>query len=144
MQTFTYFTAFIFIVATLLLSLNFTLAPHFPYLKKRDPFECGYIGFQMTRLPFNISFFLYALLFLLFDLEILLAYPFALSIFINTIFGLITVLVFFLLLTIGFVFELGKEALTIKSKLANISIIPGSILRMSKLSIPNNNRLTLS
>jgi NADH-ubiquinone oxidoreductase chain 3 len=56
------------------------------------------------------------LLFLLFDLEILLIYPYALSSNWNDQFGLYTMLLFFILLTIGFMFELGKKALTISSR----------------------------
>ena len=95
------------------------LAPHAPYLEKADPFECGFTSFQMTRVPFNVSFFIYALLFLLFDLEILLVYPYVVSAYSNGIYGLIVMLGFFLILTLGFVFELGKNALKIDSRQMN-------------------------
>ncbi|RYE14830.1 MAG: NADH-quinone oxidoreductase subunit A [Rickettsiales bacterium] len=63
-----------------------------------------------------MSFFIFALLFLLFDLEILLVYPYVVSAYTNGIYGLIMMLVFFLVLTLGFVFELGKNALKIDSR----------------------------
>jgi NADH-ubiquinone oxidoreductase chain 3 len=53
---------------------------------------------------------------LLFDLEILLVYPYTVSAYVNNIYGLIIMLLFFILLTLGFVFELGKNALKIDSK----------------------------
>lgn len=53
---------------------------------------------------------------MLFDLEILLVYPYIVSAYINGIYGLIVMLVFFIILTLGFVFELGKNALKISSK----------------------------
>jgi NADH-ubiquinone oxidoreductase chain 3 len=71
---------------------------------------------DQNRTQFNISFFIFALLFLLFDLEILLVYPYAVSSYVNSIYGLIVMLIFLVLLTLGFVFELGKNALSISSK----------------------------
>jgi NADH-ubiquinone oxidoreductase chain 3 len=69
-----------------------------------------------NRTQFTISFFIFALLFLLFDLEILLVYPYVVSAYTNGIYGLIIMLIFFLALTLGFVFELGKNALKIDSR----------------------------
>ena len=56
------------------------------------------------------------MLFLLFDLEILLVYPYVVSAYTNGIYGLVIMLVFFLVLTLGFAFELGKNALKIESR----------------------------
>src|SRR6266700_3920243 len=69
-----------------------------------------------NRTQFSISFFIFALLFLLFDLEILLVYPYIVSGYTNDIYGLIIMLIFFVLLTLGFAFELGKNALKIDSR----------------------------
>lgn len=105
------------ILAVLLLGLNIVLAPHNPYEEKDSAFECGFHSFLgQNRSEFSISFFIFALLFLLFDLEILLVYPYVVSSYLNGIFGLIIMLIFFLVLTLGFTFELGKNALTIESK----------------------------
>lgn len=60
-------------------------------------------------------------MFLLFDLEILLVYPYSVSSYTNDIYGLIIMMLFFILLTLGFIFELGKNALTIDSKQTPIS-----------------------
>ena len=112
-----YFFIFIPILAILLLGLNFIFAPHNPYEEKNSVFECGFHSFLgQNRSEFSISFFIFALLFLLFDLEILLVYPYVVSSYVNSIFGLIIMLIFFLILTIGFAFELGKNALYIESK----------------------------
>jgi NADH-ubiquinone oxidoreductase chain 3 len=116
MNSLTFFIVFIPILAIILLAVNFLLAPHLPYIQKADPFECGFTGFQMTRNPFNVSFFIYALLFLLFDLEILLVYPYVVSAYVNNIYGLIFMLIFFILLTVGFTFEIGKNALQLESR----------------------------
>lgn len=112
-----YFFIFIPILAILLLLLNFIFAPHNPYEEKNSVFECGFHSFLgQNRSEFSISFFIFALLFLLFDLEILLVYPYVVSSYVNSIFGLIIMLIFFLVLTVGFAFELGKNALYIESK----------------------------
>jgi len=117
MNTFTFFLIFIPILALILLLVNLILAPHFPYLEKISVFECGFHSFLgQNRTQFSISFFIFGLLFLLFDLEILLVYPYTVSGYVNNIYGLVIMLVFFVLLTIGLIFELGKKALNIETK----------------------------
>lgn len=112
-----FFFIFIPILAIILLGLNLIFAPHNPYDEKDSAFECGFHSFLgQNRSEFSISFFIFALLFLLFDLEILLVYPYVVSAYVNGIFGLIVMLIFFLVLTLGFVFELGKNALSIESR----------------------------
>lgn len=113
----TFFLVFIPILAFILLAVNIILAPHNPYQEKDSAFECGFHSFLgQNRSEFSISFFIFALLFLLFDLEILLVYPYVVSGYVNGVFGLIIMLIFFLVLTLGFAFELGKNALSIESK----------------------------
>lgn len=117
MTTQTFFFIFVPILSLILLGLNLILAPHNPYDEKDSAFECGFHSFLgQNRSEFSISFFIFALLFLLFDLEILLVYPYVVSAYVNGIFGLIVMLIFFLVLTLGFVFELGKNALSIDSR----------------------------
>lgn len=117
MTTTTFFFVFVPIVALLLLVINLLFAPHNPYEEKDSVFECGFHSFLgQNRTQFTISFFIFALLFLLFDLEILLVYPYVVSAYTNSIYGLIIMLIFFLALTLGFVFELGKNALKIDSR----------------------------
>src|ERR1700761_9289570 len=117
MTTTTFFLIFIPILAIILLALNLILAPHNPYQEKNSPFECGFHSFLgQNRTQFSISFFIFALLFLLFDLEILLVYPYVVSAYVNGVYGLMIMLIFFLALTLGFAFELGKNALKIDSK----------------------------
>ena len=113
----TYYFIIIPLITFLLLFINLNLAPHNPYQEKGSVFECGFHSFiGQNRTQFSISFFIFALLFLLFDLEIILVYPYALSVYNNEGYGLIIIGIFFLLLTLGFAFELGKNALKIDSK----------------------------
>src|ERR1700754_787123 len=117
MTSITFFLVFIPLLAIILLAINFIFAPHNPYQEKDSVFECCFHSFLgQNRTQFNISFFIFALLFLLFDLEILLVYPYVVSSYTNGIYGLIIMLVFFLVLTLGFAFELGKNALKIESR----------------------------
>lgn len=130
MTTMTVFLVFIPILSVILLAVNLIFAPHNPYQEKDSVFECGFHSFLgQNRTQFSVSFFIFALLFLLFDLEILLVYPYVVSAYSNGIYGLMIMLIFFLALTLGFAFELGKNALkidtrqmiTLKSKQSNLT-----------------------
>jgi NADH-ubiquinone oxidoreductase chain 3 len=117
MTTTTFFLFLIPVLGIILLSVNLILSPHNSYQEKDSAFECGFHSFLgQNRTQFSISFFIFALLFLLFDLEILLVYPYVVSAYTNGIYGLLIMLVFFLVLTLGFAFELGKNALKIESR----------------------------
>ena len=117
MTTTTFFLFLIPVLGIILLLVNLILSPHNPYQEKVSAFECGFHSFLgQNRTQFSISFFIFALLFLLFDLVILLIYPYVVSAYTNGIYGLLIMLVFFLVLTLGFAFELGKNALKIESR----------------------------
>src|ERR1700677_4473790 len=107
MTKFSIFLLMILIISLLLLFINYIFAQNNPYMEKKTAFECGFHSFLgQNRTQFTISFFIFALLFLLFDLEILLVYPYVVSAYTNGIYGLVIMLIFFLALTLGFAFEL--------------------------------------
>jgi NADH-ubiquinone oxidoreductase chain 3 len=117
MSSMTFFILLVSVIALLFLIINLIFAPHNPYQEKYSIFECGFHSFLgQNRTQFGIKFFIYALIYLLLDLEILLIFPFALSAYINNIYGLSIALIFIVIVTIGFIFELGKGALKIDSK----------------------------
>lgn len=117
MSSITFLFILVAIVAILFLGLNFIFAPHNPYQEKYSIFECGFHSFLgQNRTQFGVKFFIFALVYLLLDLEILLIYPYAMSIYSNEVYGLIAMLIFTIIITIGFVFELGKGALKINSR----------------------------
>ena len=117
-----FFFLFIPLLSLILLTINIVFAPHNPYTEKNNAFECGFTSFLgQNRIQFSISFFIFALLFLLFDLEILLVYPYLVSAYINETYGLLILITFLGVLTIGFIFELGKKALTIDSRQTALS-----------------------
>ena len=105
---------FVPILALILLFLNLLLAPHVPYEAKVSAYECGYQAIPgQTRSTFHVHFFIVCLLFLIFDLEILLLFPLAVSLYHVSVFGFVMGLIFFIVLTIGFVLEIGSGAINI-------------------------------
>jgi NADH-ubiquinone oxidoreductase chain 3 len=117
MTSMTFFFIFIPLLAFIFLAINLIFAPHNSYKEKDSPFECGFSSFiYQNRTQFNISFFVFALLFLLFDLEILLVFPYVVSAYVNNMYGLTIMLIFFIILTLGFAYEIGKGALKLSSK----------------------------
>ena len=120
MSSVTFLFVFVTILTIVFLLLNFILAPHNPYQEKYSIFECGFHSFLgQNRTQFGVKFFIFALVYLLLDLEILVIYPYGISIYENGIYGLIVVLLFIGIITAGSVFELGKNALKIDSRQSN-------------------------
>src|SRR5438045_9265365 len=110
----TFFFIFIPILALILLTINIILSPHNPYQEKNSAFECGFHSFLgQNRTQFSISFFIFALLFLLFDLEILLIYPYVVSAYTNDIYALLIMLIFFLFFILFFIFDFVKNFFSI-------------------------------
>ena len=138
MSSLTFYIIFVFFLAFLLLAINLIFAPSNPYQEKNSAFECGFHSFLgQNRTQFSISFFIFALLFLLFDLEILLVYPYVVSAYSNGIYGLLIMLIFFLILTLGFAFELGKKALNIDTR--QTSSFKDNTKKVSFVKITYNN-----
>lgn len=112
MTTITMLFLFVPVLVLVLLALNVLLAVHRPDSEKVTPYECGFSPvYGQTRSPFSIQFYLVGILFLVFDLELLLLYPFAVSLYQTSFYGFCTGAIFFIVLTIGLVYELGRGAL---------------------------------
>jgi NADH:ubiquinone oxidoreductase subunit 3 (subunit A) len=110
------FFIFIPILAFILLALNLLLAIHKPDESKVSAYECGFSPvYGQTRSTFQIHFYIVAMLFLIFDLEILLLFPIAVTLYQVSIFGLSIALIFFIVLTIGFILEIGTGAIKLSS-----------------------------
>ena len=111
---------FVPILAGILLVVNFLLAPKQPYEAKVSAYECGFSPiYGQTRNVFYINFYIVAMLFLVFDLEILLLFPIAVTLYNVSIFGFSIALIFFIVLTIGFVLEIGSGAISLASSNPN-------------------------
>jgi NADH-ubiquinone oxidoreductase chain 3 len=106
-----FFILFVPLFVLILLGVNMLVATSKPDPAKMAPYECGFSSVSDARQKFQISFFLVAILFLIFDSEILFLYPLAVSLYHISYFGFWIAMVFILLLTIGFIYELGKGAL---------------------------------
>src|ERR1700740_3217342 len=114
MNTLLIFFIFVPILALILLALNLLLAVHKPDESKISAYECGFSPiYGQTRSTFQIHFYIVAMLFLVFDLEILLLFPIAVTLYQVSIFGFSIALIFFIVLTIGFILEIGSGAITL-------------------------------
>ena len=103
------FIALLFSVGALVLS--FVLSPKKPSNEKLSPYECGFEPFDDARAKFDIRFYLVALLFIIFDLEVIFLFPWAISLKSIGVFGYLSMMFFLLILTIGFIYEWKKGAL---------------------------------
>ena len=109
---------FVPLLATILLALNILLATHRPDESKVSPYECGFSTiYGQTRSVFQVHFYIVAMLFLVFDLEILLLFPIAVTLYQVSIFGFSIALIFFIVLTIGFILEIGSGAIHLTNPL---------------------------
>ena len=93
------------------LVLGLILSPHKPDTAKNSPYECGFEAFEDARMKFDVRYYLVAILFILFDLEIAFLFPWAVVLQEIGLFGFIAMLVFLSVLVIGFIYEWKKGAL---------------------------------
>ena len=99
------------IFALALLGVAFVFAPSRPDQEKNSAYECGFEAFDDARSRFDVRFYLVAILFIIFDLEVAFLFPWAVSFRLVGWFGFISVLIFLIILTVGFVYEWRKGAL---------------------------------
>lgn len=108
------------VLTAVLLAVNALLASVHPDTEKASTYECGYDTIRgQTRAPFSISFYLVAVLFLAFDLEVATLLPLSSTMAIVGVYGYWVVVVFFALLTLGFVVEIGTGALKLTDQRSN-------------------------
>ena len=113
---------FVPILVGILLAVNALFAPSRPDAEKTTAYESGFIAITgQTRAPFSISYYLVAILFLVFDLEILVLYPFSVTLNNVGVYGFWVVTVFFLILTFGFLVEIAKGALSFSDQRSSTS-----------------------
>ena len=111
-----YLPILVFIVIGLLFGLGpliagFVIGPHRPNEEKLSPFECGFEAFEDSRMKFDVRYYLVAILFIIFDLEIAFLFPWAIVLHHIGIFGFVAMGIFLGLLLIGFLYEWKKGAL---------------------------------
>ena len=103
------FIALIF--STVMLTAGFFFGGSNPDAEKNSPYECGFEPFEDSRMEFDVRFYLVAILFIIFDLEIAFLFPWAISLGNIGIFGFTSMMIFLFILTIGFIYEWKKGAL---------------------------------
>jgi NADH-quinone oxidoreductase subunit A len=111
-----YLSIIIFLVLALGLScafvvVNFVLSPKKPDPEKLSAYECGFEPFEDSRMEFDVRFYLVAILFIIFDLEIAFLFPWAISLGNIGLLGFSSMMIFLFILTIGFIYEWKKGAL---------------------------------
>ena len=111
-----YFPILLFIVFGLGLGLLMVgagafVSPNRPDPEKLSPYECGFEAFEDARMKFDVRYYLIAILFILFDLEIAFLFPWAVVLPDIGFFGFASMMVFLLILVIGFIYEWKKGAL---------------------------------
>ncbi len=98
-------------IGVLPIAMGFLLAPRNPYSEKLSPFECGFEAFEDARMKFDVRYYLVAILFIIFDLEIAFLFPWAIVLDEIGMVGFIAMAVFLGILVIGFIYEWMKGAL---------------------------------
>lgn len=111
-----YFPILLFIVVGLSvgvgpLVLGKLVSPNKPDTAKNSPYECGFEAFEDARMKFDVRYYLVAILFILFDLEIAFLFPWAVVLQEIGLFGFLAMLLFLGVLVIGFIYEWVKGAL---------------------------------
>ena len=111
-----YLSIILFLVIALGLSMAFVVINYLASPKKPDPeklsaYECGFEPFNDSRMEFDVRFYLVAILFIIFDLEIAFLFPWAISLGKIGLFGFVSMMIFLFILTVGFIYEWKKGAL---------------------------------
>ena len=111
-----YFPVFVFVLVGLVFGIapvitGMVVAPHRPDSEKLSPYECGFEAFEDARMKFDVRYYLVAILFILFDLEIAFLFPWAVALKEVGMTGFLTVMLFLSILVVGFVYEWKKGAL---------------------------------
>ena len=105
------FIAFGLGLGFLMLTAGKFVSPNRPDAEKLSPYECGFEAFEDARMKFDVRYYLIAILFILFDLEIAFLFPWAVVLPEIGLFGFVSMMIFLLILVIGFVYEWKKGAL---------------------------------
>ena len=111
-----YLSIILFLIIALGMSVgfilvNFIFSPKNPDPEKLSAYECGFDAFDDSRMEFDIRFYLVAILFIIFDLEIAFLFPWAISLGNIGLLGFISMMIFLFILTVGFIYEWKKGAL---------------------------------
>ena len=99
------------VVAAVMVGGSRLAAPQRPYPEKLSAYECGFEAFDDARRRFDVRFYLVAILFIIFDLEVAFLFPWAVTLGDIGVFGFLSMMAFLAVLTVGFIYEWNKGAL---------------------------------
>ena len=99
------------VIGSVVIAIGFVLGPRRPDSEKLSPYECGFEAFEDTRIKFDVRYYLVAILFIIFDLEIAFLFPWAVVLDKIGMVGFVAMVVFLAVLVVGFVYEWKKGAL---------------------------------
>ncbi len=105
------FIALAGVIALAMVGGSLIVAKQRPYPEKLSSYECGFEAFDDARRRFDVRFYLVAILFIIFDLEVAFLFPWAVSLSEIGMFGFLSMLGFLAVLTVGFIYEWNKGAL---------------------------------
>ena len=105
------FLAIAGVIAVAMVVASFVLARQNPDSEKLSPYECGFEPFEDARMRFDVRYYLVAILFIIFDLEVAFLFPWAEALGDIGVFGFWSMIVFLAVLTVGFMYEWKKGAL---------------------------------
>ena len=100
-----------FVIGGIAMAAGRLLGPNKPDAAKLSPYECGFEAFENARMKFDVRYYLVAILFIIFDLEIAFLFPWAIVLDDIGMFGFVAMIIFLLVFVIGFVYEWQKGAL---------------------------------
>ena len=99
------------VVGAAMIGMGFVLAPNRPDSEKNSPYECGFEAFEDSRMKFDVRYYLVAILFIIFDLEIAFLFPWAVVLDQIGMAGFWAMMIFLGILVVGFIYEWKKGAL---------------------------------
>lgn len=99
------------VIGLAMLTAGRVIGPSRPDKEKLSPYECGFEAFEDSRMKFDVRYYLVAILFIIFDLEIAFLFPWAITLDEIGMFGFVAMMIFLAILVVGFIYEWMKGAL---------------------------------
>ena len=103
--------SFSLILALIIFGLSYFIAVQNPDSEKMSAYECGFEPFEDARNKFDVRFYIVAILFIIFDVEVVYLFPWSVSLYATGFQGFWAMMLFLIILTVGFLYEIVKKAL---------------------------------
>lgn len=103
--------SFSILLGLIIFGLSYFLAVQNPDAEKMSAYECGFEPFEDARNKFDVRFYIVAILFIIFDVEVVYLFPWSVSLYATGFQGFWAMMLFLIILTVGFLYEIVKKAL---------------------------------